>query len=72
MHPFTAFLAAEHLQDLLREADDERRAVLVRSVRPHATARTFAVGRLIGAATRRLLRTRNGSTSPQRPRPARA
>lgn len=34
MHPFTAFLAAEHLQDLLREAEDERRIKLARSVRP--------------------------------------
>ncbi len=70
MHPFTAFLAAEHLQDLLREADDERRAALVRSVRPHATARTFAIGRRAGATLRRLVGRRTSSTSPQRSRPA--
>jgi hypothetical protein len=34
MHPFTAFLAAEHLQDLLREAEDERLRKLAQSVRP--------------------------------------
>ena len=70
MHPFTAFLAAEHLQDLLREADDERRAVLVRSVRPHTTSRTLAIGRRVGATIRRLVGRRTESTSPQRPRPA--
>lgn len=30
MNHFAAFLAAEHLQDLLREAETERRARLVR------------------------------------------
>jgi hypothetical protein len=70
MHPFTALLVADHLQDLLREAESERRAALVRSVRPHATPRSFALGRLVEAATRRLFRSRSESTTPQRPRPA--
>ena len=72
MHPFTALLAADHLQDLLREAESERRAALVRSVQPHANARTFTLGRFVATARYRLLRTRSGSSSSQRRRPASA
>ncbi len=72
MHPFTALLAVDHIQDLLREAEAERRASLVRSVGPQAAARTLSLGRLVGAVTRRISRTRSGSSATHRRRPASA
>jgi len=51
MHPLTALLAAEHLQDLLREAD---RARLSNEVRASASARTSAWRRVAGSGARAL------------------
>lgn len=52
MQPFTAFLAAEHLNDLLREADEVRRAALVRTGSQVGSRPTSAIGRLTAAARR--------------------
>jgi hypothetical protein len=51
MHPLTALLAAEHLQDLLREADKAR---LSNEVRASASARTSAWRRVAGSGARAL------------------
>jgi hypothetical protein len=51
MHPLTALLAAEHLQDLLREADKAR---LSNEVRASASARTSAWRRVAGRGARAL------------------
>jgi hypothetical protein len=52
MQPFTAFLAAEHLSDLLREADEARRAALVRADARGESRPASTVGRLTAAARR--------------------
>jgi hypothetical protein len=70
MSPFTAFLAAEHLQELLSEADANRQAKLLRPTNSIAPAWRRVLGRgvrgasvALGAAATRL--------DPERPaRPA--
>jgi hypothetical protein len=49
MHPLTALLAAEHLQDLAREAN---RARLSNELRASATTRTPAWRRVAGTGAR--------------------
>jgi hypothetical protein len=51
MNPLTAFLAAEHLQDLVREAD---RARLSNELRASAPARPPGWRRVAGAGARAL------------------
>jgi hypothetical protein len=51
MSPLTALLAAEHLQDLLREADTAR---LLSEARAAAPARTPTWRRIAGGAARAL------------------
>jgi len=51
MHPLTALLAAEHLQDLAREAN---RARLSNELRASATPRTPAWRRMAGSGARAL------------------
>jgi hypothetical protein len=51
MHPLTALLAAEHLQDLAREADQAR---LSNELRASATTRTPAWRRVAGSGARAL------------------
>lgn len=53
MNPFVATLAAEHLQDLLREAEHERLWKLARTGSPAAT-RNASLGRRLESALRRL------------------
>jgi hypothetical protein len=53
MHPLTALLAAEHLQDLAREAN---RARLSNEVRASRTTRTPAWRRVAGGSARALSR----------------
>lgn len=65
MHAFTALLAADHLQDLLREAEDERRRQLVRSVQPKSPARALGVRRGATWLVRRLRRRPTGIDRPQ-------
>lgn len=71
MHAFATLLVAQHLQDLLREAEAERRRTLVRGARRSAWS-AFS-GRLAGLL-RRLARQGRGSsaTRPSDPRPATA
>ena len=68
MNPFIAQLAAEHLQDLLREADQDRRWRLSRSGEG-SPRRSLSVGGRIGSALRRLLGSLRGAG---RSRPATA
>jgi hypothetical protein len=51
MHPLTALLAAEHLQDLAREAD---RARLSNELRASAITRTPTWRRVVGSGARAL------------------
>jgi hypothetical protein len=51
MHPLTALLAAEHVQDLLREADKTR---LSNELRASGAARTPAWRRIAGGGARAL------------------
>jgi hypothetical protein len=53
MQPFTAFLATEHLNDLLREADEARRAALVRAG-ARGDSRPASTGGRLSAAARRV------------------
>ena len=66
MNPFVATLAAEHLQDLLREAEHERLWKLARTGST-ATPRHFSLGRRVESALRRLRGLLSGS---RRARPA--
>ena len=67
MHAIAALLAAEHFNDLIREAQEERLRRLANSARPHRPPRTFGVGRRVFSGVRRLL----GQSSPSStPRPA--
>ena len=50
MNPFVAYLAAQHLQDLLAEAQAERRAKLSQASQPGVSA----VRRGLGGGARRL------------------
>ena len=52
MHPFTALLAAQHLEDLLREADGTRRAHADRDT--HETSGPSAWSRFVGRSARGL------------------
>lgn len=70
MHLVAAMLATQHLNDLLREAEAERRIALVRGAR--RSGWTLFLGR-ISALLRRLagsVRGGAGSTRPAGPRPA--
>ena len=69
LNALTALLAADHLQDLLREAEDERRAHLVNASRPSKPRFGSGLGHRIAAAARRLVRQPSISV---RPRTARA
>ena len=53
MNAIAALLAAEHLNDLLREAENERRSKLVRSVRPTDGGPRFGPVRRALASLRR-------------------
>lgn len=67
MHPLTALLAAEHLQDLTREAN---RARLSNELRASATTRTPAWRRVAGGGARALSRALGSvatSLDPSRP-----
>jgi hypothetical protein len=61
-------LAAEHLQDLLREAEQERRWKLIRSGEGSGI-RSRSIGRRISGALRRLWGSRAG-INRSRPAPA--
>jgi len=50
MHAITALLATEHLNDLLREADNERRVALVRSGQPTPPSRGGGLTSRLAAA----------------------
>jgi hypothetical protein len=67
MNAFAAYLVADHLQDLLREADAERRAALARTGRSTTGTRHFAVRLRVVGALRRVFRQPAGTA---RPRPA--
>lgn len=69
MNPFITQLAVEHLQDLLREAEQERRWKLIRSGEG-ASGRSMSVARRIAAALRRLWGSLSG-TGRSRPATAR-
>ena len=72
MHAFATLLVAQHLQDLLREAEDERRLALVRGTRRSAWS---AFSERLAGLLRRLAGVgRRGSTAarPSGPRPATA
>ncbi len=60
MNPFIAQLAAEHLQDLLREAEQERRWKLLRSGEG-SPVRSLVVSRRVAAALRRLWGSLSGT-----------
>ncbi len=68
MHAYATLLVTEHLNDLLREAADERRRRLLgspdRSDRPR-----FGLARRLGALARRLRDAfrRGGRAAPRRP-----
>ena len=66
MHPYAALIAAGHLQDLMREAEEERRRQLVRSVSPRRPSRTLGFARRVADLVRRLLGQTTG-TSPVEP-----
>jgi hypothetical protein len=58
MHAIASLLAASHLNDLLREAENERRVALVRSARPTPPSRGSGLGgRLASALGRGTTRT---------------
>ena len=52
MNPFLAQLATEHLQDLLREADEARRWKLIRAAE-RRPARSLSLGQRITASVAR-------------------
>ena len=66
MHPYAPLIAAGHLQDLMREAEEERRRQLVRSVRPKGPGRSFSVRRRVTDLVGRL-RGQPTRTSPAEP-----
>lgn len=70
MHPFTALLAAQHLEELRREADATRRAQVARD--PHAApAAPSGWSRLVGRSARGLSTALDGLASrldPVQPR----
>jgi len=72
VHAVTAMLVAQHLQDLLREAEEDRRRAIIRSATrsPSATI----TGRLAGLLRRlpRLGRRGSDAARPSDPRPATA
>lgn len=57
MNPFASLLVTEHLKDLLREAEDERRARLVRGSTP-STLRSALAWALDRVPTARPVRVR--------------
>jgi hypothetical protein len=63
MHAIASLLAAGHLNDLLREADNERRAALIRSGRP---ASVSPLSRLRGRVSSALGRDRESITAANR------
>ncbi len=81
MNPFVTLLAAEHLQDLLREAEQERQLRILRcsaaegraaavshaAAMGHDFSKSRAVGRRIVSAIRRI---RGALASNRRSRPA--
>lgn len=69
MTTISALLAAEHFQDLLREAETERRLGLFRSARPNHRVELFDLLRGLRTGLRRL---RDAVTGPSGPRPAAA
>ncbi|TAJ99724.1 MAG: hypothetical protein EPO36_11760 [Chloroflexota bacterium] len=72
MHPVAAYIATLHLQDLLREAEEDRRRAIIRgATRSHAVTIT---GRLAGLLHRLPRIGRRGSTAarPSGQRPATA
>lgn len=64
MNPFIAQLAAEHLKDLLREAEEARRWKLIRAAE-RRPARSLSLGRRIAAVLRRFRGSLNGMGRPQ-------
>jgi hypothetical protein len=68
MHAIAALLAAEHLNNLMREANDERRLALVRSARPASPSRFLGLRTRLASAFGRDVKT----AASTRPRPARA
>lgn len=64
MNPFASLLAAEHLDELLREAAAERRARLARGSNPSAlrSALTWVLDRL--PTMRAAVRSTTGPTTP--------
>ncbi|MEW5992425.1 MAG: hypothetical protein AB1736_13925 [Chloroflexota bacterium] len=68
----TAILVAEHLQDLLREAEEDRRRAIIRRATRNPSA-TIS-GRLAGLLHRlpRLGRRDSNAARPSDPRPAAA
>ena len=72
MNTFAAFLAAEHLQDLLREAEADRLRRIARAGNRPSTApavRSPGIGRRVATVIRRL---RDIFTRPAGPRGAEA
>ena len=67
MHAIAALLAAGHLNDLIREADNERRAALARAARPSSPKRPGGLGRRIASI---LSRDRGRTTRAARTGPA--
>lgn len=61
MHPFTALIAAQHLDELRREADATRRAHLIRD--PHEAPSPNAWSRLVGRSARGLSAALDGVAS---------
>jgi hypothetical protein len=64
VHAVATLLVAQHLQDLLREAEDERRRTLVRGA-GHSTWSAFS-GRLAGLLRRLIGSVRRGSKAARR------
>ena len=61
MHPFTALIAAQHLDELRREADSTRRGRVIRD--SHTVASPSAWSRLVGRSARALSTALDGVAS---------
>jgi len=62
MHPFTALIAAQHLDELRREADAARRARRVRDIHAEPTGPS-AWSRIVGRSARGLSNALDGLAS---------
>lgn len=67
MNALAALVVAHHLEDLMREAEAERRARLLRAANPKPSTRLFGLGRRIESI---ISRVRGQVSRSIRPRPA--